>query len=494
MATAQTIDLSNYDSLLTQSTQGRSGTPNGNIFFDVTNGTVEFITAEELANVDLGSGSEANPLTDELGIKLEALYAFENQERRTDETLRQFDRYTAASFKFAGAYELINGRKPAANDRDKLRGSGWVERAANGGVDRIYFGGRSLGTGIQSGAQPYFQLSLGGAPTNFAKAGSVDEAVQVFGDTANGDGSAGDFDTRTYYAMSIRSFGYNYDRKTLVDSGLSQADGYAAGFALDESAHLTSASYTLADVYGGSQVAPWTGMSLTKLASAQSESGFNEADGDFSWVLTNSAGGTLDECVAFLDALAQTDDDIDSGSETVTNGQRVNTWYTYDAEGKIITRSGADALGLFIENIPASDQQRIKFTDDTDGLKTYPFKVQVEIDPGANAISDVLAWYHLFYSDGAGAADFNTVGAVTVSDDESNPIKGNVSTDAVASKLTFTYDYDGDTSAGLSAGSDKEMIIVVEGDGGATQQKAAFTVTRDAIVRVTCAPSLETNV
>ena len=59
MATAQLIDLSNYDSLLVQSTQSRSGSPDGNIFFDVANGRIEIITAEELANVDLGSGAEA---------------------------------------------------------------------------------------------------------------------------------------------------------------------------------------------------------------------------------------------------------------------------------------------------------------------------------------------------------------------------------------------------------------------------------------------------
>ena len=89
MAAAQLIDLSNYDTMLVQSTQGRSGTPDGNIYFDVANGRIEIITASELASVDLGSGAETNPLTNQFGIKLEALYAFENQERRTDETKRR---------------------------------------------------------------------------------------------------------------------------------------------------------------------------------------------------------------------------------------------------------------------------------------------------------------------------------------------------------------------------------------------------------------------
>ena len=34
------IDLSNYDTTLVQSTQGRAGTPDGNIFFDKATGKI----------------------------------------------------------------------------------------------------------------------------------------------------------------------------------------------------------------------------------------------------------------------------------------------------------------------------------------------------------------------------------------------------------------------------------------------------------------------
>lgn len=495
MAVAQEINLTNYATMLVQSSQGRSGSPDGNVYFNVANGTVEFITREELSQVNLGSGLEDNPLTNELAIKMEAIYAFENQERRVDEVLRQYERFTDASFKFAGAYEFVNSRKPEGSDREKIRGSGWVERALDNGVDRIYFGGRSLGN-VESGSQPYYQLASGGAPSDFAKAGAVDEAVQVYGDTGNTptDSGAGNFDTRTYYAMSVRTFGYNYDRKTLTDSGLSQADGYAAGFALAESLHLTTNAYSLADVYGGSQIAPWTGMSLEELDTPQSETGFNEADGNFTWVLHNTNNASLNECIAFLDALAQTDNDINAHATNVTNGKRVGTWYSYDAQGRIVTRSGTGSGGLFIENVPTADQQRVVFTDDASGTKTYPFQVQVEIDPGANAIADANAWYHVYYLDGSGAADYNTSGAVTVQDASSSDVKGNVATDVSGGRIIFTYDYDGNTQAGLSAGADKVIVVVVEGDGGATQQKVEATITRDAVVRITCAPGIETNV
>ena len=499
MATPQLIDLSNYDTLLKQSTQGRAGTPDGNIFFDVANGRIEIITAEELAQVNFGSGNEANPLTDELGIKFEALYAFENQERRTDETLRKYDRYFKGTFKFGGAYESINGRKfdtvtsGTGDDRTKIRGSGWIERSASGAIDRIYYGNKSLGN-IEASSQPYYQLTAGGPPVNYAKAGPIDEAVQVFGSTANGDSGAGNFDSRTYLAMSVRTFGYNYDRKVLADSGVTEMGGYSSGFALGESTHLTTGNYSLADVYGGSQIAPWTGMTLEELDTPQTETGFNEADGDFTWVLNNTGNGDLDECVAYLDALAQTDNDINAHATNTTNGKRVGTWYTYDAQGRILTRSGADTNGLFIENLPTADQQRVVFTDDAGNTKTYPFYVGLIVDPGSFAIADSLAWYHAFFLNGPGAGDdFNTSGAITVQDASAAQIKGNVSTDQVGNKLQRTFDYDGDTLGG-TAGTNKDVVFEVEGDGGATAAKTVFTITRTATISITCAPALETNV
>ncbi len=501
MATAQLIDLSNYDSMLVQSTQSRSGTPDGNIFFDVANGRVEIITREELALVNLGSGNEDNPLTEDLGIKFEALYAFERQERRTDETLRKYDYFFTGTFKFGGAYEIVNNRKfddadgsatsLTTDDRFKLRGSGWIERDASGAIGRIYYGVKSLGN-IEALSQPYYQLSDGGAPVNFDKDGPIDESVQVYGDNAV-DSNTTTFDTRTFLSNKVRTFGQNYDEKQLGDSGVAEMGGYSSGFALGESVHLTSGNYALGDVYGGGQQSPWTGMSLEKLAVAQTESGFNESDGDFIWVLSNSVPGDLDQCVAFLDALAQTDDDIDSGAVTVTNGKRVGTWYSYDAQGRIVTNAPFSGEGLYIENIPTSDEQRIVFTDDAGATKTRPFSVSVEVSVGATAVADALAWYHAFFLDGPGANDFNTANALTVQDSSAAEVKGNVSSDHSSNKIIFAFSYDQDSIGGTPA-TDKDVVFECEGDGGATQAKTVFTITRNTQVTASCEPGLEANV
>ena len=490
-----TIDLDVSGNLpansLKESTNARGSSPNGNIYFDLTSGEIQIITADELATVDFGSGAVANPLLNAGGtgggITMRALYKFERVRRGANETLRKYDKFMAGSYKFAGAYEMANGRKIAATDIKKARSSGMVWRAASGAINRIYFGARSLGT-IEESSQPYYQLTAGGAPVNFSYTGPVDEMIQVFGTTANGDTGAGTFDSRTYLALSLRTFGKVYDRKTLVDSGITIMDGFSAGFALGESNHLTTGSYTLANVYGGAKIAPFTGLTLEKLASPQVETGFNEGSGSFTWTLNNTGGATLEQCVAFLDALEQTDDDIDTAAGTPVNGKRVNTWYSYDAQGRIVTRSGADGNGLFIEGLIGEDKQRVVMTTDAGTTRTYPFFPTVVIDVGPNARADTNAWYHVYFKDGPSTNDFNTANAITVQDKTGANVKGLVS----GANIDFEFPFDTDTYGG-TAGTPKVCVVEVEGNGIATASKTEFTITRIATINVSCQPGLETN-
>jgi hypothetical protein len=503
------IDLSNYDSLLVQSSVGRSGTPDGNIYFDVANGIVELITAEEQPTIDMtsrgGGATDPNPLIEDDGIKFEALYAFEREQRRLDETLRQYDYFFTGTFKFGGAYEIVNGRKfydtdtggansLTGDDRFKIRGSGWIERDVNGDIGRIYYGTKSLGN-IEALSQPYYQLSDGGVPVDYDKDGPVDEAIQVYGDAVV-DTNTTTFDTRTFFAMKVRTFGYNYDEKQLADSGVTEMGGYSSGFALGETPHLTSGNYTLADVYT-TPVSPWDTMGLEELDTPQTETGFTTADGNFTWVLNNPSNGNLDQCIAFLDALAQTDDDINDHAVNVTNGKRVGTWYTYNAAGKILPRVGTGAAGegLFIEGLVGTDKNRVIFTDDAGNPKEYPAYTNVTVAVGANAVADTNAWFHAFFLDGPGGADFNTSLALTVENAQATEVKGNVSGSGlrVSNDIVFEFDYVGDTIGG-TANTDKDVVFECEGDGGVTAAKTVFTITSAASVTASCIPLVENNV
>jgi hypothetical protein len=506
MATPQLITLDNQDTLLKESTQGRSGTPNGNIYFDTVNDRIEIITAEELANINFGSGSEANPLTNAFGITLQALYAFERRSRRTNTSLRKFLPGVDGVFQFAGAWVFDNGIKLAddaesstGDDRTKIRQSGWIEYAANGSIDRIYFGVRSLND-IQPTSQPFIQLAtsnsetalLAATPINASRPGPLDEAFQVFGNTSNGDTGAGTFDFTTSRILfaKVRTFGYTQGEATSTGSGVGTLQGFSAGFGLGESTSPTD-DFTLSNVYGVSAISPYTGILFTRLASAQIETGFVQADGNFTDIVSNSADASLAQIRARLDAWMQLDIDIDE-NDNGFRPKRASPLYTIDDQGRLVTRKG-----LFIENIQVADQQNIVFTDDAGDLKTYPFNVQISVAVSDAWKNDTNAWYQCMFKDGASNADFETTTAVIVNDASGNPVVG-TSVDAVGNagnyRITFSFDYDGNTQAGLGASVDKVVVFLAEGDGGAQAAKAEIEIKRQATITAQALAESETNI
>ena len=516
----QLITHLNYAQYLKESTNPRGSSPNGNIYFDVANNKIQFIGADELPTFDhtsMGGGAnDANQLTNFDGFTMRAIYNFENARRRVNETLRKYKRGTDGDYRFAGAFNFVNGVKPDATvlgdgstDRNKIRGSGWNEYANTGdgqsAVDRIYHGIVSL-VDIQATTVPYVALvtatdeaTLQAATwTPFKRLGDINEAVQVFGSTANGDATAGDFDYTTRTAVvRVRSWQYNPGETTSVATGIAEFNGFSAGYGVGESQNPAN-TYALADVYGGAAIAPFTGMTLKKVAAPQVESGFNESNGNFTWVLNNTGGGTVAQCAAYLDAVTLQDANINSlsGTTGAYNGKKGRVWYSRNAAGKVVTASIGGA-GLFIEGLSTSEQQNIIFTDNAGATKTYPYFPEVQINPGAAAIADVNAWYHVYYYDGAGGADFDTANAVTVNDKDGNPVKGNVAAAVVGGLIKFPYAYDTNTQAGLSAGVDKAIVVQVEGDGGAAQAITGADgntkIVRSPVVSITCAPPADNN-
>jgi hypothetical protein len=502
------IDHTNYASTLKESTNPAGSSPDGNVYFDTVNNIIQLIGVDELATVP---GIGANPLTDFDGITMRALYNFENSRRRVNETLRKYKRGVKGSYRFAGAFNFVNGvklRTTGKNDRAKVRGSGWIEYAASGdgetNVDRIYHGVLSL-VDIQATTVPYYSLvtatdetTLQAATwTNFIRVGDINEAVQVYGSTANGDTGAGSFDYKTRtLVVRVRSWQYNPGETTSVATGIGEFSGFSAGYGVGESLNPSN-TYTKADVIGGyagqagSRIAPWTGMSLEKYAAPQTVTGFNEGDGTVQWILHNTEGGTAQQCAAFLDALSLCDSDIDVGSGTY-NGKKGRVWYSRNASGKIVT-SAIGGEGLAIEGLSAAEKQNVILTMNNASTRTYPYFPSVEINVGALAVSDTNAWYRVMYVDGSGVQDFDTAGAVTVKDSGNTDVNGNVSANQAGNKISFAYSYDTNTQAGLSAGVNKSCVVIVEGDGLAGQAITYFTITRDPVIAVTCAPPRDNN-
>lgn len=496
------IDHTNYMTLLEESTAPRGATPTGNVYFDVATNEIQLIGADELPFLDAPTNSIPNQLNNFDGITMRGLYNFENSRRRVNETLRKYERGTGGTYRFAGAFSFVNGVKLDGTDRNKVRGSGWIEYANTGDgatdIDRIYHGVLSL-VDVQATTIPYWTLTTAtdeatlqtATWTNFVRQGDINEVIQVYGDTAFGDAGAGDFDyTLRTLIVRVRSWGYNAGETTSIATGISELSGFSAGYGVGESINPSN-TYTLANVFGGAAIAPFSTMTLEKLAAPQTETGFNEADGNFTWVLNNPAGGTVQQCAAYLDALALQTTDIDAGTGTYT-GTKGRVWYSRNAAGKVVTSSIGGA-GLFIEGLSISEKQNVIMTDNSGATKTYPYFPEVQITPGAPAIADPLAWYQVFYVDGATTSDFDMAGAVTVKNSAGVDVKGNVAAAQVGGKISFAYAYDTNTQAGLAAGVDKNIVVIVEGDGGAAQAITYATITRTPTVTITCAPPADNN-
>lgn len=482
------IDHTNFSTTLKQSTNPRGSVPDGNVYFDSANNLIQLIGADELAQVNFGAGLVANPLIQSDGITMRALYNFENTRRRADETLRKYKRGTDGDYRFAGAYSFVNGVKLSTNtDRAKIRGSGFIEYAATGdgatAKDRIYHGVKSL-VDIQSGTTSYSTLVADTAEatlqaatwTNFTRTGDIDEVVQVFGTTANGDTGAGTFDyTTRVLVVRTRSWGYNAGETTSVASGITEFSGNSAGYGVGETLNPQNA-YSIANVQT-TPIAPWDVMTLTKYAAPQTKSGFTEGDGTFSWLFANTGGGTVQQVTAKLDALALQDSDIDADGATAYNGKKGRVWYTRNAEGKVVT-----STGLWIGGLSVVEQQKIIMTCDNGTTRTYPYFPSVEISMGTLCRTDPDAWYHVYY---AGA--FDSAGAVTVQDASLAYVKGLCSTLPVSGILSFTYD------RGLNGGIDQNCVVEVEGNGIVAQAKTDFIIKAQDVNAVTCVPPSENN-
>lgn len=496
------IDLSNFATTLIPSTQGRIGTPDGNVFFDTTNGKIELIPADEVATLDLtsigGGATDPNPLIRADGIKFEAIYAFENQERASSailgEALRKFDRFTKGTFKFGGAYEFVNGNIPSTTpDRTIIRGSGWNELDSNDVPIQKWFGNKGL-SNIEPTSQPYYQQVEQGTAANFLELGQIDESILVYQDT-DGNGTP-DIDLTTFEAVSIRTYGKTHDRKnTVADLGITELGGYSTGFALNEGPHLTTDPITdhpLADVYTV-PTGVWATMKLNHIPAPVAKTGeFSNDDGTnlFSWELINANTANLDQMVAWLDAFAIHTDEADALLVNTGHlGKDIETWYYYNAAGQVVTKSGVTPAseGLYIQNIPTADQQRVVMTADDNTIKAYSFSVSVEAEIGSVAKADVLAWYHSWFF-----ALYNSATAVVVQDTTPAEVKGLASAADANNKIIFPFDYTGDTNGG-TADTDKDCVFICEGNGGATQAKTLYTITKVTTVAFSCAPGVENN-
>lgn len=459
---------------LQHSTQPRSGVPDGNFYLDTSvpaTPKIEIFSSSEVATM---AGAVPNLLDPNDGVTMRALYGAIGLLRKNDENIRHFLKPAVGTFANAGAYRLLNGWLFAGNtDLKLMRGVG-LECYGDGGtlLNRVYFGPKSSGN-IEATSQPFYQVVLNGAVTDFDFLGDVDELVQVYGTTANGDAGAGNFDNRAFFSLSVREWGQRHDRKTLADGQLAEAAGYSGAFGLSESAHPTTGSYTEADVHTA-PIAPFSTMNFLTEAAPVLRTGFNEADGNFSQSIENPGNGTLDQVVAKADAWARDVADIDADVGTTREGKQFPVLYTFGPGDRIDW-----AQGIYPENIPGADLTRMTVRDDAGNLKTFPNLLTVTVNFSDAAKADPNAWYEAFHeNDEDTANDYNTAAALTYKDKDGVDVVGTVSAaNSVSFDINFSIAPPGST---WEPGDPHVIRFIVGGDpdsaGGPVENSVLITV------------------
>jgi hypothetical protein len=124
-------------------------------------------------------------------------------------------------------------------------------------------------------------------------------------------------------------------------------------------------------------------------------------------------------------------------------------------------------------NIQANDINRIQFTDYNGVARTYPYSSAGTITFNTPLTTGGAGYYIMYFLDTV-TGDYGTSTAITVNDKDGNPIKGTIT----GSSLSFTFDYDGNTQGGRTAGTDAQIVIVAGNKGYAKPVVVQGTITR----------------
>jgi hypothetical protein len=87
------------------------------------------------------------------------------------------------------------------------------------------------------------------------------------------------------------------------------------------------------------------------------------------------------------------------------------------------------------------------------------------------------------------AGNYGTANAVTVNDNDSDPITGSVS----GTPIPFTFDYDGNVQGGRTAGTDASVTVVAIGLSTGQFVSTTATITRTTGQNISLTAALERN-
>jgi hypothetical protein len=445
---------------LDQSTQPGSGTPDGNVYINTTNRTIELIEFGDL---------------DSDGVTLRAVYSFLKEEWRSDSALIRFDfpmtPITDEAMQIGVSSRNNGWRWFNVPTRKLIRTGGWQEVSNTGVVLSEWAGIISLGT-LTPGTQPYYEV-IAGTPTDFTYAGPVNEAVEVYSAPTEDD-----FDYRTLFNVFAREQGDVYANSTLAQIGVTVMTFQAYRFPLSTAADAKIVASD-GDI---STLAPYTGMSITYYDTPQSRA-IGVASYDFG-IIIDGNGGTAEQIYEFVQFQLRQNANINDDSPPTVNGRTADALLQFVGD-TLFTLNAANpaggGTGVFIDNYQAADVNRLQFRDNTGTIRVFPFTAVLTLNFSQTLQDDADAKYWVFFTnddaaDTPAGNNFNTANAILVNDADGNPMSGDVDGDPFVA-LTYAYDTNIQRGAG-SAESDAPVTAVAIGLSGAQYVLATGTIGR----------------
>lgn len=415
------------------------------------------------------------------GVVLKTVYSFYKEEMKSDSELPKYPfPFVPITDEF---YELVEGWNWADQaTRNLIRRGGFLVRDTSGNVIEHWAGIAILGA--ESDDQIYYDTGAGA--TDFVYTGNTAEVVQVI-DDPNGDGNYVDgFD------RSSNITAYNREQGQLYSVGSTTANGEAnllapKLFSLTVNTG-TDLKITESDVNIAAN-APYTGMSITYHASAQTRN-IGGTNRDFG-IIIDGNNGTAEEIYEFIQYQLRQTGDIDADASTLP-GKTADELLRFvgdNLETLTATNPDGGGTGVYIDNFQAADTNRITFKDNTGTDRTFPFVAAGSISVNVNLQNDAAAEYFMYFTD-ANGNQFGTTNAIIVNDNSGSPIEGLISGQ---STISFDFDYDANNQGGRTPGTDADVTLVALGLDTGQYVRATGTITRSNANSFSLTAALERN-
>lgn len=443
------------------------------VVVDTTNKTIEikvYNASTNASGVILDEGATG-------GVTGQCLYSWLKEEWKTNANYIKFpfpmEAITPEQFEF-----LYDWKPKNDATRKLIRTAGWAEKTTAGAILREYAGIVSLGS-LGATDQPYYQFNTETA-VNFTYPGPVNEAVQIFGDTNNGNF---DFnDAADTFKLFCREQGKTYAASNKAAIGATNLNYIVYRFPLSNGTDLkiSASDNTI------STTSPYNQITVTYYGTDQ----LFDVDGDtttepYRYIITDASGSaTTKQIYEKIQYLLRQSSDIDTGAGTVT-GKTADSLLSFVGD----TLVGAN--GVYISGLNTNYINSVDFYDFNGIVRRYPFVAAGTINFGSFAGNGDFK-YWMFFTTTPNSSNYGTANALIVNRaDGTTPIAGTYT----GSPVSWDFAYDSNVQGGrtISPAGNVNVKVVGIGLSGGQFVSVDHVITRTAGQSILLAPAQERN-